>query len=63
VFRQLGVVVGVSLVQGGSGYPFFAPAVYSYLCGQDISRIKVEIGEIPDLELKDFLEKVRVLIT
>ena len=63
MFRKLGVIVGVSLVQGGSGYPFLAPSVYSYLCGQDISRIKVEVGEIPDLELKYFLEKVCVLIT
>ena len=31
VFLKIGMLMGVSLVQGGSGFPFFAPSMYQYI--------------------------------
>ena len=48
----------MSLVNGGSGFPYFAPAVYSYLSGQDVCSIVATVDEVPNAELKDVLVKV-----
>ena len=58
VFRQVGMLVGVSLAQGGSGYQFFAPSTFAYLSGKDPSDIMVDRTEIPNHEMKSTLEKV-----
>jgi hypothetical protein len=50
--------MGMSLVQNGSGFPFFAPCVYSYLTGASMSSIRVEQEEIPDTAVKRMLQKV-----
>ena len=41
-FKSLGILVGMSLVQGGSGSPFFAPSVYDYITGLDMCRLIVQ---------------------
>ena len=43
------MLVGVSLVQGSSGYPFFA--TFAYLCGKDTCDIVVDQTEIPYYEV------------
>lgn len=50
--------MATSLVQGGSGYPFLAPPMYQYLCGANISTIKVTIPDVPDIEVKQLLKQV-----
>ena len=52
------MLIGMSLIQGGSGYPFFAPAVYDYICGQEVCNIVPTIDEIPDAQLKTALVEV-----
>ena len=52
------MLTGMSLIQGGSGYPFFAPSVYDYICGQDVCSIVPTIDEILDPELKTALVEV-----
>ena len=61
-FKQIGILMGMSLTQGGSGYPFFAPAIYQYVCGCDVCSIVPTVDEIPDLELKTVLVEVCVHI-
>ena len=58
LYKRIGVLVGMSLVQGGSGYPFFAPAVYDYLTGKDVCSISPGINEIPDFDVINCIEKV-----
>ena len=48
----------VYIVQGGSGYPFFAPSTFSYLCGADVCSIVVGREEIPDPEVEKTLHEV-----
>ena len=53
--------MGMSLIQRGSGFPFFAPCVYSYLSGADVCSIAIGRDEIPDPEVAEMLEKVTAL--
>ena len=52
--------MGVSLVQGGSGFPFFAPSTYSYVCCEDVCSVVVGRNEIPYPSIDGMLEKVYV---
>ena len=53
------MLIGVSLMQGGSGYPFFAPSVYDYICGIDVCSITVGPDEIPNPDITEMLQKVK----
>lgn len=48
----------MSLLNGGSGYPYFAPAIYSYISGEDVCDIISTVEEVPNAELKAVLLKV-----
>ena len=50
--------MAMALAQDGSGFPFLAPCVYKYLCGMDLSCINIDPDEVPDYEVRDFLQKV-----
>ena len=60
VYKRVGILVGMSLVQGGSGYPFFAPSVYNYIIGKDICTIHPDVAEIPDVDVKGCVVKVYI---
>ena len=62
MFKRVGILVGMSLVQGGAGYPFFAPSVYAYICGKDICCISPSVDEVPDPQVKDALVQVCVCV-
>ena len=49
---------GISVVQGGSGYPYFAPSTFSYISGVDTCSIVATRDEIPDPEVEEALQKV-----
>lgn len=55
---NVGRLMAMSLVQGGSGFPFFAPPMYQYLCGMEMSSIAVSTQDVPNLEVLSLLEKV-----
>ena len=46
-FITLDTLMGMSIVQKGSGFPFFAPSVYSYISRMDLWSITVAQEEIP----------------
>ena len=56
-FKCLGILVGMSFLNGGSGYPFFAPSLYHYVCGKDVCNITPLIDEVPDHDLRTVLLK------
>lgn len=58
MFKRIGILAGMSLVQGGSGYPFFAPSFYKYISGCDICTISPDAGEIPDADLRVLIAQV-----
>ena len=59
-FYHVGRLMAISLVQGGSGFPFFAPPVYQYLCGVEMPTI--ELQDVPNFEVISLLEKVYMQI-
>ncbi len=52
------MLVGMSLVQGGSGFPFFAPSFFKYISGCDMCGISPTIDEIPDANVQTTLIEV-----
>lgn len=64
VFEILGRMISHSLVQNGPGFPYFAPAVYSYISTGNLQEAitKVSIVDIADPDLLEFVEKVRCFI-
>lgn len=50
----------MSLLQGGSGYPFFAQSLFEYLAGKDICEITPRLDEIPDAEIQIKLTEVNL---
>lgn len=50
----------MSLVQGGSGFPFFSQSLYDYICGKDVCSIQPTFDEIPDTSLKTTLTQVNI---
>ena len=56
---KLGQYVGMSILQGGSGFPFLSDSVYKYLStgvGLSISVVTEEIG---DVTLRFIINKVQ----
>lgn len=54
--------MAMSLAQGGSGFPFFSPCVFKYLCGVDISSIPIQHNQVPDPDAMELLEKVCLVL-
>ncbi len=42
----------MSIVQGGCGIPFLAPAVYEYLVSGKCTRITLQNSDVPDHTLQ-----------
>ena len=50
--------MAMSIVQGGSGFPFLAPAVYEYLVSGKCTGITLQNSDVPDHTLQFVLSKV-----
>ena len=48
----------MSVIQGGSGFPFLLIPVYSYISSGKYTNIEVMVDDIPDPSLKFAIEKV-----
>ena len=57
----LGQLLSASLVQGGAGANILSKSVYAYLSGMSAADIIVDIEEVADYELKELIQKVRLL--
>ena len=60
-FQHLGMLMAISVVQDGSGFALLAPPVFQYICGMDIGRISILNEDIPDYEVKKFIEEVYII--
>ena len=59
-FHMLGVIIVLSLTQGGPAPIFFAPSIVDYLFG-GCGNIRASIGDIPDCDVQDKLFKVSLM--
>ncbi|XP_019856540.1 PREDICTED: uncharacterized protein LOC105314041 isoform X2 [Amphimedon queenslandica] len=59
VYRKLGMLMGVCIIQSGSGFTFFSPSVYQYLSGtKNYRSINPAPEEIPDKNILSLLNKL-----
>lgn len=54
--------MAMTIVNCGSGYPFFAPSVFSCLCGKSLTAIEIGDDEVPNYETQAMIEKVQILL-
>ena len=57
-FFYAGLLVAVSLANGGPGFPCLAEAVFNYFCYGLGSMVKPEVEDIPCIDIKGKLERV-----
>lgn len=55
--------MALSLLHGGSGFPYLAKSTYQYLCGVPVPSISVEVNEIASYDIQVLLDKVFFTIT
>ena len=53
-------MISRSMVQNGPGFPYFAPAVYSYIATENLEETvtKVSVVDIADADLAEFVAKL-----
>ena len=56
-FFHVGVMIAMSLTQGGSGFQFISEAMYDYLCGKEITSINVTIDDVGNSEIRNLINK------
>ena len=56
-FLHVGKLMALSLIQGGSSFPYFAEPMYDYLCGEDASSIKVSAEDVPSIDVAQLLKR------
>ena len=56
-FYKLGILIGMSFAQQGSGFPFFSPTCFKYLSNQDIANYEIDLQDVHQ-QTREFLEKV-----
>lgn len=50
--------MAMSLVNGGSGYPYMAVPMYRYLCGGNVTADLITTADIPNMEVRQLVQKV-----
>ena len=55
---HIGWLKAMALVQGSSGFPFFSPPAYEYLCGKDALSLTVTLRDVPVFEARRLLDQV-----
>ena len=52
--------MAMSLLQGGSGFPFIAPSVYKYLSlgGAELNAIDISAHDVPRPDVKVLIEEI-----
>ena len=59
-FFKIGQLMGMSIAQEGSGFPFFSHTGYKYLCNEDVGSLDdITIEDVPSPDARNLLEKVR----
>ena len=48
---KVGVLIGCSIINGGSSYLFFTPSRYQYITGTLLQNVTVSIDYVPSLDV------------
>ena len=58
-FNIVGTYAGMSIIQGGPGFPYFLQALYKYLSTGDYLSIYVDDNDIPEAGARHIVSAVR----
>ena len=58
MYYKIGQLACMCLVQGDTGFNILSLAVYEYVCGEDISNIKITFKGIMHLQAKNLINEV-----
>ena len=61
-FFKICHLMGMSIAQQGSGFPYFSQTAYKYLCNEDVSTLEVITADVPAPDVRNFLEMVHSYI-
>ena len=61
-FRHISILVAMSIVQGGPGFPTLAPHIYKYITSGDYLNLSIPSEEFPDSEVRHLLVQVIYLL-
>ena len=61
-FKNLGILIGMSIVQGGPGLPMLHPAVYQYMTTGKYLDVNMSVKGIPDAGVRILIDQVFLLI-
>ena len=50
--------MAMAIVNCGGGYPFFAPSIFSYLCGVPLGDIAIGDEEVGNYETESLINEV-----
>ena len=56
------MLIGYSIINSGSGYPFFTPSMYQYNTGTPLQNVTASTDYVPSLDVKDYLTKVSTVM-
>ena len=56
---SMGILIGMSITQGGNGFPAFHPAVYHYMATGSYLNLDVAPPDIPDASVRVLIEKAK----
>ena len=59
---MLGCYAGMSVRQGGPGFPFLHPHVYMYFCTNVWSSVLVPLDDLSQRSIQTFIQEVGVLL-
>lgn len=55
---NMGILVTMSITQGGHGFPAFHNAVYDYMVTGSYLNLNVASSEVPDASVRSLIEQV-----
>ena len=59
---NFGILIGMSIIQGGNGFPALHPAVFNYMLTGKYLNLDVALPDIPDAGVCCLIEKVKIVV-
>ena len=62
-FKMLGILMAMSILQGGPSLPIFSPVVYDYMSTNQYDPHRLSNKDVPERNVRHLLEQVRTIHT
>lgn len=58
MYFKLGQLATMAVAHGGAGFHVLCPSVYNYISWMGVANVVVNVDEVPNAEVRDFIHKV-----